>query len=304
VPEPASTVAARIGPIVDSNVHLWDQADNPVFWLSDRTLVRDMLGDYDALPDRYAIGDYLDAAAGFDLRGGVWSDAGAADPVAAAQWVLDQRPGGAIGAVVSLADPADAGFEALVRRLAQNPLVRSVRIRLVPALATGASGPDERLPAALRVLGELGLVPTIEAAAAQLRQVGELLGAAPDAPTVIDHYGWPADVGEHHLDGHLAALARLADLPHVTTRIDAMHTIFGKHWSVERVRPWLLGVVDLFGADRCMAGSDMPIETLSWSFAELYAAYDEVFADLTARERGLLFGGTAARVYGVGRRWS
>jgi predicted TIM-barrel fold metal-dependent hydrolase len=36
-----------IGPIVDCNVHLWDQRDNPVFWLSDRTLVRDMLGDYD-----------------------------------------------------------------------------------------------------------------------------------------------------------------------------------------------------------------------------------------------------------------
>ena len=40
-----------MGPVVDSNVHLWDQRDNPVFWLQDRTLVRDMLGDYDSLPD-------------------------------------------------------------------------------------------------------------------------------------------------------------------------------------------------------------------------------------------------------------
>jgi hypothetical protein len=44
---------------VDSNVHLWDQSDTPVFWLSDRTLVGEMLGDYNALPDRYALDDYL-----------------------------------------------------------------------------------------------------------------------------------------------------------------------------------------------------------------------------------------------------
>ena len=48
-----------VGPIMDCNVHLWDQRDDPVFWLADRTLVRDMLGDYDSLPDVYRLGDYL-----------------------------------------------------------------------------------------------------------------------------------------------------------------------------------------------------------------------------------------------------
>jgi len=58
---------------------------------------------------------------------------------------------------------------------------------------------------------------------------------------------------------------------------------------------------DVFGAERCMVGSDMPIETLSRSFAELYDAYDAIFADGSDNERSLLFGGTAARVYGAGR---
>jgi len=65
-----------IGPIVDGNVHLWDQRDNPVFWLSDRTLLRDMLGDYDSLPDRHTLSDYRREAAGYDVRGVIWSDAG------------------------------------------------------------------------------------------------------------------------------------------------------------------------------------------------------------------------------------
>src|SRR5215208_8235171 len=80
-----------LGPIVDGNVHLWDQRVNPVFWLSDRTLVRAMLGDYDSLPEVYTLGDYEQETAGFDVRGIVWSDAGAADPVAAAEWVSRQH---------------------------------------------------------------------------------------------------------------------------------------------------------------------------------------------------------------------
>jgi predicted TIM-barrel fold metal-dependent hydrolase len=89
----AQEMPSRIGPVVDCNVHLWDQRDNPVFWLSDRTLVRDMLGDYDSLPDRYALPDYRRETAGYDVRGVIWSDAGAADPLAAADWVNGQRDG-------------------------------------------------------------------------------------------------------------------------------------------------------------------------------------------------------------------
>ena len=76
--------------IVDANVHLWDQRSNPVFWLTDRTLVRELIGDYDSLPDVYTLADYERETAAFDVRGIVWSDAGAADPVAAAEWAARQ----------------------------------------------------------------------------------------------------------------------------------------------------------------------------------------------------------------------
>jgi predicted TIM-barrel fold metal-dependent hydrolase len=77
----AQLTPSRVGPVVDCNVQLWDQHDNPVFWLSDRTLVRDMPGDYDSLPDRYAPPDYRRQTAGYDVRGVIRSGAGAADPL-------------------------------------------------------------------------------------------------------------------------------------------------------------------------------------------------------------------------------
>src|SRR5215212_9456477 len=122
----AHMVARRVGPVVDSNVHLWAQGRNPVFWLEDRTMLRDMLGDYDSLPDTYTLADYNEVTSGFDVRGVVWSDAGAAERVAS------QNTAGHVIGLVALGDPTDPGFEQLVTALRGNALVTSVRVRLVP----------------------------------------------------------------------------------------------------------------------------------------------------------------------------
>jgi predicted TIM-barrel fold metal-dependent hydrolase len=294
-----------LGPIVDGNVHLWDQRVNPVFWLSDRTLVRDMLGDYDSLPEVYTLGDYAQETAAFDVRGIVWSDAGAADPVAAAEWVSRQHERhGLVTGIVSLGDPAADGFGELVTRLREIRLVSSIRVRLASGLTQGAEHvsalPEQ--PAAmehLRQMAAAGLVATIEATSEQLPLVLPLADALPQLRIVIDHFGWPTQLDAAGRRIHLDRLAALAAHPNVGTRLDALGTIFGA-WTVDDVRPWLTGVVDLFGADRCMLGSDLPIERLRSGFAALYRAYGDIFAGRSTRERELLLGGTATRWYGAG----
>lgn len=297
-------VAARVGPLVDSNVHLWDQRRNPVFWLTDRTMMRDMLGDYDSLPDTYALTDYVDATTGFKVQGVVWSDAGAADTVEAAQWVNTQNTDGQVVGLVALGDPTDAGFEPLVAALRTNALVTSVRVRLVPAFQTGAStSPADvrgRLIEGLELLADQGLVATIEAGANDIGRVADLARRYPRLSVVLDHFGWPDDLSDAGRQAHLALLRRVAEEPNVTTRIDAIGTIFGA-WDTDTLRPWLQAVVEAFGAERCMLGSDLPIETLRSSFGDLYAAYDAIFDAYSEADRQLLFGDTARRVYGAGR---
>ena len=297
-------IPTNLGPLIDCNVHLWDQRRNPVFWLTDRTMLRDMLGNYDSLPDEYGLADYLAATSGFDARGIVWSDAGAADPVAAVEWVSAQNVSGQVIGLVSLADPADPGFEELVAALVTNPLVTSVRMRLVRAFAPGARAApavaDDRLLDGLGLLGELGLVATIEAGAGMVGRVAELAAQVPELRIVLDHFGWPNDLSDAGRRAHLALLRRVAVEPNVSTRIDAIGTIFG-NWDMETIRPWLDGVVEAFGPHRCMLGSDLPIETLRSSFGDLYAAYDEVFASYSGDDRRQLFSESALRLYGAGR---
>ncbi|CAG7634889.1 amidohydrolase family protein [Rhodococcus opacus] len=287
----------RPGRITDCNIHLWDQSLNPVFWLSDRALLRSMLGDYGSLPDRYTLDDYRQATSGLAVDGAVWSDPGAADPFAAIDWVREQDDGMLVG-LVTLADPLDPGFASFVDRVRDLDPVTAVRIRLTDQFGNtteSARGDDTQLGAlgaALQLLQDAGLVAVVETSADSLDVVTALARRLADLRIVVDHFGWPSDLSDSGRRVHLERLARLAVQRNVATRIDAIGTIFGS-WTTEAIRPWLEGVVDIFGADRCMLGSDLPIESLRSTFGQLYGAYADVFDDRSADERTRLLGGTA-----------
>jgi hypothetical protein len=149
---------------------VWDQADNPVLWLTDRTLVRTLIGNYDSLPDVYTLGDYERETAGFDVRGSVWSDAGAADPVAAAEWAETARRARPPNRDRQSRRPRGGRLRRPRRRLGRNPLVRSVRVRLAAGLMQGAPHESTLLdqPAVMEhftLMARHGLVATIEARA-------------------------------------------------------------------------------------------------------------------------------------------
>jgi predicted TIM-barrel fold metal-dependent hydrolase len=264
-------------------------------------MLREMLGNYDSLPDVFTLSDYFETTSGFDVRGVIWSDAGADDPVAAADWVKRQDTSGQVIGIVSLADPADVNFEHVVRNLRSNELVTSVRIRLVHDFSAHESATNtqslDQLLEALDVLRDLGLVATIEASADDIGQVADIAARIPELQVVLDHFGWPDDLSETGRRAHLKSLAPIAESG-VSTRIDAIGTIFGD-WEATTLRPWLQGVVELFGPHRCLLGSDVPIEMLRSSFAGLYAAYDAIFDAYSDEDRALLFHGAARRVYGA-----
>ena len=207
----ARMVARRVGPVVDSNVHLWAQGRNPVFWLEDRTMLRDMLGDYDSLPDTYTLADYTE-----QHRGSTCGASSGPMPVRSTRW---QRPNGSPPEHCRARDrtrrarrPADPGFEQFVTALRANVLVTSVRVRLVPAFQPGApaaaADTDGRLTDALELLADQELVATIEAGPSEIARVADLARRFPRLQVVLDHFGWPDDLSDSGRRAHLALLRR------------------------------------------------------------------------------------------------
>ena len=71
-------------------------------------------------------------------------------------------------------------------------------------------------------------------------------------------------------------------------------------WTAEQFRPWLLAAIDLFGPDRVMLGSHLPICRLSHGFAHLYRTYRDLLAGFSPDEQDLMFRRVAAEWFRVG----
>jgi len=71
------------------------------------------------------------------------------------------------------------------------------------------------------------------------------------------------------------------------------------NWTAEDIRPYAEVVLDAFGPDRVMFGSDWPVCTLAASYAQVLDAAEQLTEGLTAAERDAVFAGTARRIYGL-----
>lgn len=64
-------------------------------------------------------------------------------------------------------------------------------------------------------------------------------------------------------------------------------------------RPFVETALELFGFERCLAGSNYPPDSRSCGFVPLWNGLKRIVADCSASEKTALFSGTAARVYRI-----
>ena len=67
-------------------------------------------------------------------------------------------------------------------------------------------------------------------------------------------------------------------------------------WTSADVRPYLEHALEVFGAARCMVGSDWPVVTLAGTMAQWFDAVCDVLAE---KDREAVLCGTASAVYGI-----
>ena len=121
----------------------------------------------------------------------------------------------------------------------------------------------------------------------------------PEIQFVLPVMGWPIDLTSNGHETWKRALAAVGACDNVAIKIFGMECIFGIHWTVALIRPWILDAVELFGPHRCMFASHLPICNLACSVQQLYAAYLEVIAGFSASEKRQMLHDTAAEIYGL-----
>ena len=155
-------------------------------------------------------------------------------------------------------------------------------------------------PAFMRGIGELqryGYTYDILVYPDQLPFVKQFVAAFPDQPFVIDHLAKPY-IKNRELDSWRSGMRDIAAFPNVFCKVSGMVTEADwEMWTEREFTPYIDAVVEAFGVQRLMFGSDWPVCLIAAEYEQVVSIVRNHFATYTKSEQELIFGTTATRFY-------
>jgi predicted TIM-barrel fold metal-dependent hydrolase len=207
---------------------------------------------------------------------------------------------------VGYADLRDPDLEAVLDRHGEHALFRGIRQEawFDPA-SKRADVPRENLlddpawAAGLQRLARRGLTFDLLVWASQLDQAAGIFADLPDLPVVVEHAGLPVSPEPAERERWRRGLRRFAqEVPHAMLKISALR-FASPTWALDEVGPLVREAIELFGPQRCLLGSNFPVDRPAIGYGDLWSAYDRFTQDLAAHERSAVFRDNAARVYRI-----
>lgn len=291
--------------VVDAHHHIWRRADQP--WLQGPTVPR-IFGDYEPIKRDYPIAEYLSDIAGSGIAASVyvqtnWAKERAVEEVQWVQSIADQS--GWPHAIVSFVDLQADDATTTLRSQAQAPLMRGVRQQLhwhENPMYRFASRPDEMNSPAFRRnfarLEEYAWLFELQVFASQMNDGAALAKAFPRTSLVLEHAGMPEDRSKAGRLAWREGMMRLADQPNVYTKLSGLGTFIHRN-DPAHVAEVVEETVEIFGPQRCIWGSNFPIEKLWTDYASILGAVKDAIQRFDATDQAAILGGNARRLYRI-----
>lgn len=151
----------------------------------------------------------------------------------------------------------------------------------------------------LAAVGQAGLRYDLLTLPPQLAAATETVGALDDVEFVLDHCSKPP-VADGLLESWADDLRALARHPNVTCKLSGLVTEAAPgDVGPDALRAYVDVVLDAFGPERLMFGSDWPVCRLATTYSDWLGTVQELIGSLSTAERAAILGGTATRVYGL-----
>lgn len=291
-------------PIVDAHHHFWDPVSHYYPWLCDEGRPAHRYGDHLAICRPYLAADYLRDTAAFDLAGSVYVEAewDPRDPIGEMRYIESLRhQGGLPTAAVAQAwlDRPDA--ERTLEQLSAFEFVRGIRHKPRANALPGDTQPGGMMDSEWRrgyaLLAASGLHFELQTPWWHLHEAEQLARDFPGIDIIINHTGMPPpDRGIEGMAGWRRAMSGIAQCPNVFVKISGIGQAGGR-WSIDANRAVVRDTIAIFGTDRCMFGSNYPVDSLCASFEDIFEGFAAMVTDLSLQDRCKLFHDNAARLY-------
>ncbi len=298
--------AATAIPIIDAHQHFWDLGRNYYPWLCDPEPIPFRYGDYAALRRNYLPPDYRADVGRHRVLKTVHVEAewDRSSPIAESRWLESVHAAfGLPTAVVGHAalDRSDAAE--ILAGQARSPLMRGIRHKPQAAPSPnearrGAQGSmdDPRWRDGYALLQRHGLSFDLQTPWWHLEAAADLARDFPETQIVINHTGLPADRSADGLAAWRRAMALAASAPNVAVKISGLGRP-GLPWTVDTNGPVIRDAIAIFGIDRCLFGSNFPVDSLVATFDAIVSGIKAAVSDRSPADQHKLFYENAQRIY-------
>ena len=276
---------------IDAHHHLWRYTPQEYGWLDESmsALRRDFLPK-----------DLVAAMATAGMDGSVAVQA--RQTMEETRWLLrlaDECE--AIEGVVGWAPIAGEDFPGVMEEFEERPKLKGLR-HVIQGEKDENYILREDFNSGIRAMLGSGLVYDILIYERHLPQTIEFVDEHPEQVFVLDHIAKPM-IREGLTEPWAVRMRELGRRENVWCKVSGMVTEADwSAWTPASLKPYLDVVVEAFGPQRLMAGSDWPVCLVACEYGRWFDVLREYFAGFSETEKDAVFGGTAAEVYDLGSR--
>lgn len=288
--------------IIDGHMHLWDLDHGEYPWITEKEgCFKEGIGKIDKLRKSFLITDYESLVKPYHVTKCVHLEAKAPlkKSLCETEWLQKiANNHGFPNAIVFQADLRDPDIENVLKDHCQFPNVRGVRQVLF--YEKGSSDPDlmndSHWQKGLKSLSKQILTFDICLFGYQIPDAARLVRATPDANFVLDHLGWPRDITDNGFETWKKDIHLLADSSNAHLKLSGIGLIFKSH-DQENIERFLHAGIEIFGEDRCFFGSNIPLDSLFFSYGKLIETFRAAFSRYALQTQRKLFYENAKTFY-------
>lgn len=277
--------------MIDAHLHSWQLSRGDYGWLTPEigSIYRDV-----------TVADWQKLAEPLGITGGILVQAAPTVAETIHLLALAEENSAVLGGlwVVGWVDFTAADAVLQIEQLAKQPKLKGLR-PMLHDLPDAAWIVQPAVQPALIAMQKLGLVFDALIRPAHLPHILTIAQRFPDLSIVIDHCGKPeiARGLEAAWQPWACGMAALAALPNVSCKLSGVLNEAGKSPHPGICKPWTDYILQVFGSDRIIWGSDWPVLELAGEYQTWFEYCIELAKKLTAIQRDNIFGNTAKRIY-------
>lgn len=249
----------------------------------------------------FTLDDYKTLTEGLGIGGTLFMETGVDDPdyqqeTRFVKSLAENDDNGMIGLISSIRPESDEAFETWLEETIEMGVVGYRRILHVMPDDTSQSDIFRKN---VRKIGVSGKTFDICFLPGQLPIACELAKACENTKLILNHCGVP-DIAGNGLDPWRQDIKALAQIPNVICKLSGLMAYCAPGTSsLETIEPYVDHVLNCFGPNRMVWGSDWPVVNLAKGLPEWIAVTRKILGKLSADEASSIAYGTAQIVYKV-----